>query len=505
MTSEGSFVQPATPRFVGHYDHWSMLMENFLCSKEYWHVVETGISAAADNVDLSDEQRKEVAEQRLKDLRAKNYLFQAIDRSILETILDKETSKGIWDSMKKKFQGNARVKRAQLQALRKDFETLHMKEGETVSNYFARTLTITNKMRFHGEKMSDVTVIEKILRSMTSKFNYVVCSIEESKDLDAMSIDKLQSSLLVHTQRMQGYIVEEQALQITHDNNFGKPSHGRSSFRGRGRGHERQGIDKSLVECFYCHDLGHFQYECPRKGRRNESQVNFTEATNDEPLLLMAYTEIEETEKLCSEDKKLCSEASDIHEDDDHTMEMFFMAAPEFIEERLDKELCSYCEGPEIPADAEDDHMMMDELCSYCEGPEIPADAEDDHMMEMIDNHTMEMLLMAHVEKALDETTWFLDSGCSNHMCGHKEFFSEIDESFCKSVKLGNNSSISVVGKGKIHLQINQISQILTEVFFIPELKNNLLSIGQLQEKGLGILFRNNTCKVYHPERGLIF
>ena len=220
MTSEGSFVQPAIPQFVRHYDHWSMLMENFLRSKEYWNVVEAGISTATDNVDLTDEQRKEVADQRLKDLRAKNYLFQAIDRSILETILDKETSKGIWDSMKKKFQGNARVKRAQLQALHKDFETLHMKEGETVSDYFARTLTITNRMRFHGEKLSDVTVIEKILRSMSSKFNYVVCSIKESKDLDTMSIDELQSSLLVHTQRMQGYIIEEQALQITHDNNL---------------------------------------------------------------------------------------------------------------------------------------------------------------------------------------------------------------------------------------------------------------------------------------------
>ncbi|KAL5790264.1 hypothetical protein ACOSQ2_005152 [Xanthoceras sorbifolium] len=25
-----NFVQPAIPRFDGHYDHWSMLMENFL-------------------------------------------------------------------------------------------------------------------------------------------------------------------------------------------------------------------------------------------------------------------------------------------------------------------------------------------------------------------------------------------------------------------------------------------------------------------------------------------
>ena len=107
-------------------------MENFLRSKEYWTVVENGFSAAAERNDLSDEQQKSLADQKLKDLRAKNYLFQAIDRSILETILDKETSKGIWDSMKKKVQGNARVKRAQLQAMRKEFEILHMKEGETV-------------------------------------------------------------------------------------------------------------------------------------------------------------------------------------------------------------------------------------------------------------------------------------------------------------------------------------------------------------------------------------
>ena len=41
MTTEGNFVQPAIICFDGHYDHWSMLMENFLRSKEYWELVET--------------------------------------------------------------------------------------------------------------------------------------------------------------------------------------------------------------------------------------------------------------------------------------------------------------------------------------------------------------------------------------------------------------------------------------------------------------------------------
>jgi hypothetical protein len=41
--------------------------------------------------------------------------------------------------------------------------------------------------------MSDVTVIEKILRSMTPKFDFAVFSIEGSRDLDSLPIDELYS------------------------------------------------------------------------------------------------------------------------------------------------------------------------------------------------------------------------------------------------------------------------------------------------------------------------
>ena len=90
-----------------------------------------------------------------------------------------------------------------------------MKSRESVSDYFSRTMAIANKMRIHGDKMADVTIIEKILRSMTTKFNYVICSIEESKDTNSMSIDELQSSLLVHEQKMNRQDKEKQALQAS--------------------------------------------------------------------------------------------------------------------------------------------------------------------------------------------------------------------------------------------------------------------------------------------------
>lgn len=86
-------------------------MENFLRSKEYWCLIETGFEEPAlEEQPLSKGKQKELDTWKLKDLKAKNYLFQAIDRSILETILEKDTSKKIWESMKTKYEGNARVK-----------------------------------------------------------------------------------------------------------------------------------------------------------------------------------------------------------------------------------------------------------------------------------------------------------------------------------------------------------------------------------------------------------
>ncbi|KAJ8628560.1 hypothetical protein MRB53_021883 [Persea americana] len=117
-----------------------------------------------------------------------------------------------------------------------------------------------------------------------------------------------------------------------------------------------------------------------------------------------------------------------------------------------------------------------------------------------------EVLLMAYVdnEKKNREDLWYLDSGCSNHMCGKNDCFSDLDASFRESVKLGNNSSMAVYGKGNIRLQVNGVVQIITGVFYVPELKNNLLSIGQFQQKGLTIVFQHGKCKIFHPERGLI-
>lgn len=99
------------------------------------------------------------------------------------------------------------------------------------------------------------------------------------------------------------------------------------------------------------------------------------------------------------------------------------------------------------------------------------------------------------------EEVWFLDSGCSNHMTGNKKWFSDLEEVVNRTVKLGNDMRMAVVAKGSIRVKLNGMTQVISDVYYIPELKNNLLSIGQLQEKGLAILIKDGTCKVFHPKR----
>jgi hypothetical protein len=118
-----------------------------------------------------------------------------------------------------------------------------------------------------------------------------------------------------------------------------------------------------------------------------------------------------------------------------------------------------------------------------------------------------ELLLMANIEQNScgKNERWFLDSGCSNHMIGHKEWFFDFDSSYRDFVKLGDDSKMAVMGKGSVKLNINETVHVISNVYYVPGLKTNLLSIGQLQQKKITFLFKNDVCKVFHEDKGLLF
>lgn len=89
-------------------------------------------------------------------------------------------------------------------------------------------------------------------------------------------------------------------------------------------------------------------------------------------------------------------------------------------------------------------------------------------------------------------------------MTGNKNWFVKLNETFKHSVKLGNDIRLNVKGIGDIRFVVEGISQVISQVYYVPDLTSNLLSIGQLQEKDITIVIKRGMCKMYHPTHGLI-
>jgi len=139
-----------------------------------------------------------------------------VDNAHFEKIIGEKTSLEAWKILKKGTEGAEQLKKVRLQTMRRQFELMQMEENERVVEFFNRVFTLTNAMKSCGEKITDLTILEKVLRTLNPKFDYIVVAIEESKNLEILKVEELQGSLEAHEQQLfkcLGGKAPDQALQ----------------------------------------------------------------------------------------------------------------------------------------------------------------------------------------------------------------------------------------------------------------------------------------------------
>lgn len=82
-----------------------------------------------------------------------------------------------------------------MQGLRREFKNLSMKDDEVVGDYFSRVMNNVGQQRSYGEELTDQKVVEKVLRCLPPKFDYVIPSIEVVYDLSTVTPVKLMGLL----------------------------------------------------------------------------------------------------------------------------------------------------------------------------------------------------------------------------------------------------------------------------------------------------------------------
>lgn len=68
---------------------------------------------------------------------------------------------------------------------------IQIKKNEKVGEYISILETITNKIKHCGGAMNEQTIAEKVQRSQTPQFDFIMVAIEESHDMRTIKMDEL--------------------------------------------------------------------------------------------------------------------------------------------------------------------------------------------------------------------------------------------------------------------------------------------------------------------------
>ena len=94
------------------------------------------------------------------------------------------------------------------------------------------------------------------------------------------------------------------------------------------------------------------------------------------------------------------------------------------------------------------------------------------------------------------EESWVLDSGASFHATSQKEFFEKYVPGNLGKVYLGDDQPCAIIGKGVVKIKLNGSVWELKDVRHIPDLRRNLISVGQLASEGYTTIFHGDDWKI---------
>lgn len=110
-----------------------------------------------------------------------------------------------------------------------------------------------------------------------------------------------------------------------------------------------------------------------------------------------------------------------------------------------------------------------------------------------------EKLNINALEMSQDKSNvWYLENGASNHMTGDRSYFNQLDETITGKVKFGDDLRIDIKGKGSITFVFKGgVKKKMSNVYFIPALKSNIISLGQATEAGCEVRMKNDRLTVF--------
>ena len=389
--------------------------------------------------------------ERRRDRLALGAMLCGVPTEMHSMLLKKKNAKEAWEAIKTMHLGADRVKEVNAQKLLIEFEQIAFKPGETIDDFAIRISKIATDLEGLGETIEDSHVVKKFLCVVPARYNQVAVTIEMFCDMNTLTIeelvgrlraaeDRFEPSVEQVTEKTAKLLMTEEEWMAKNKSRMVQESSSTSSQKGGGSRYVRK--DKSGARGGGdARDSGAklTSMGTPRrKGRCNKCKIYGHYA------------------KECKTKLK---------------------------EER--QEAVHHANG-----DVETGALLVAQVCTV--------------VRSSIKSAPKVFLNQERVFPAeYNEGAWILDTGATNHMTSCQDAFASLDESVHGAVRFGDGSTVKIQGTGAVTITgKNNNQRVLTEVYYIPSLKCNIISLGQLEEGGHRVEIDHGVMEVFLASAG---
>nr|GEV01629.1 hypothetical protein [Tanacetum cinerariifolium] len=314
---------------TGKFEQWKFRIQQYLQNEHYalWEVIEFGDSYKAPQEEATSESfakkkgrtvviTTEDMQKRRNDVKARRTLLLALPDEHQLRFSKYETAKELWKAILKTFNRNEATKKTKKNQLKQQYGNFKAKGLNTLEQTFNRLQAIVSHLEFMGVEIEQGELNQRFLISLAPEWLMYTIVWKNRDDLDIMSLDDVYNHLNMYEPEVQkksesnsqiSFLqptpavekideddIEEMdikwnmALLSMRADRFWKKTGKKITIQGT----DMDGFNKSKVECFNCHKMGHFSRECraPRsqdRGRR-ESYKQGSKEEEPAPKALMA-------------------------------------------------------------------------------------------------------------------------------------------------------------------------------------------------------------------------